>query len=153
VYVNIYVLDLFDGGGGMKPPKPLLESTTVINFKLNLFIVDCQVLVWGYSVDINYDRGDNLPHDQIKCHVTEAKKKCIKDFCLVLTNYNSRYLRKIFLYINHNHMEYFYKPWSITKKSKYWGMQTHKKRPGRVAVPEKFYCINFVYLHRPPTCI
>ena len=56
-------------------------------------------------------------------------------------------------HINHNHMEYFYKPWSITNKSKYWGMQTHKKRPGRVAVPAKFYCINFVYLHRPPTCI
>ena len=67
------MLDLFDGGWGLKPPKTLLESATVINFKLNLFIVDCQVLVWGYSVDINYDRGDNLPHDQIRCHVTEAK--------------------------------------------------------------------------------
>ena len=65
------------GGGGMgaEAPKAPLESTTVINFKLNLVIVDCQVLVWGYSVDINYDRGDNLPHDQIRCHVTEAKKK------------------------------------------------------------------------------
>ena len=74
----------------------------------------------------------------------------INMFCLVLTNYNSRYLRKIFLYINHNHMEYFYKPWSITQISKDWGMQTHKKRLGRVAVPEKFCCINFVYLHRLP---
>ena len=71
MYVNIYVLVLFDGG--LKSPKPLLESATVINYKLNLFIVDCQVLVWGYSVDIIYDRGDNLPHDQTRCHVTEAK--------------------------------------------------------------------------------
>ena len=85
MYVNTYVLDLFDGGWGAEA-KPLLESATVINFKLNLFIVDCQVLVWGYSVDINYDRGDNLPHDQLRCHGTEAKKKCINKFCLVLTN-------------------------------------------------------------------
>ena len=40
------------GGGGLKPPKSPLESATVINFKLNLIIVDCQVLFWGYSVDI-----------------------------------------------------------------------------------------------------
>jgi hypothetical protein len=68
------------GVGGWSPQSPSLESATVINFKLNLFIVDCQVLVWGYSVDINYDRGDNLPHDQIKCHVTEAKKNVLKIF-------------------------------------------------------------------------
>ena len=51
----------------------------------------------------------------------------INNFYLVLTNYNSRYLRKIFLYINNNHMEYLHKPWSTTNKSKDWGTQTHKK--------------------------
>ena len=61
----------------VEAPKAPLESASVINFNLNLNIVNCQVLVWGYSVDINYDRGDNLPHDQIRCHVTEAKKNVL----------------------------------------------------------------------------
>ena len=46
--------------------------------------------------------------------------------------------REIFLYIDQNHMEYLYnKPWSTINKSKDRGMQTDKKRTGRVAVPEK----------------
>ena len=70
------------------PVTPVLDILIkLINFNLNLIIV-----AWGYSVDlfffslyqlplvgtpwifhVYYDRGDNLPHDQIRCHVTEAK--------------------------------------------------------------------------------
>ena len=52
------------------PVTPVLDILIkLINFNLNLIIIDCQVPAWGYSVD----RGDNLPHDQIRCHVTETK--------------------------------------------------------------------------------
>jgi hypothetical protein len=66
------------------PVTPVLDILIkLINFNLNLIIV-----AWGYSVDlfffslyqlplvgtpwifhVYYDRGDNLPHDQIRCHV------------------------------------------------------------------------------------
>ena len=44
---------------------------------------------------VNYDRGDNLPHDQIRCHVTEAKINTVLIMNILDTGHRIRALELI----------------------------------------------------------